>query len=124
MEKHLVEHAAQHVAVAFTGYRRLHRFGNSAAEAPRSARMFSQDLPANFGFHGGRRRYRRTVSAHHFPAERFLLIGAFHHVDLAVKAQIGTCHRKRRAPLTGSGFGGHTVKPLFLRVIGLGDGGV
>ena len=86
--------------------------------------MFGQDLPAHFGFHGRRRRYRRTVGAHHLPAERLLLVGAFHHVDLAVEAQIGTRHGKRRAPLTGSGFGGHAVKALFLCVIGLGDGGI
>ena len=84
--------------------------------------MLGQYLPPHLGFHGRRRCHRRAVGAHHLPAERLLLIGAFHHVHLAVQTEIGTCHGESRAPLPCSGFGGHAFQPLLFGIIGLSDG--
>ena len=37
---------------------------------------------------------------------------------------MGAGHGQGSAPLTGAGFGGQTVEPLSLGIIGLGCGGV
>lgn len=61
---------------------------------------------------------------HYLAAERLLLIGHLDHVHIALKPEVCACHRKRRAPLTRSGLGGHAAQTLLLRVVRLRDRGI
>ena len=99
-------------------------FGDCAAEAAGGAGMrLRMRRPTSVSIEGGGRD-RRAVDAHHLAAERLLFVGNLDHVDLAVEAEIGAGHRKRRAPLTCAGLGGHAHEALLLGIIGLGDGGI
>ena len=124
MEEHLVEHAAQNVAVAGVVHRRLHRLADGAAQAPGGAGEFGEDLPAYAGGVGGGRGDRGAVDLHNLPAEGLLLIGALDHEHPAVQAQIAAGHGEGGAPLARTGFGGDALEALPLGVVGLGDGGV
>ena len=124
MQKHLIEHAAEHIAVAFLLGGGFDGFGDGAAEASGGAGEFSENLLADFCFHRGRRRDRRSVGSHDFAAEGLLLIGNLHHVDLAVQTEEGTRHRKSGTPLTCACFGGDAFQTLLLGVIGLRHGGI
>ena len=124
MQQHLVEHAAEDIAVALVGSGGLDRLGDGAAEGAGGAGVLGQDLAADLGLHGGARRHGGAVGAHDLAAEGLLLIGALDHEDLAVEAQIGAGHGERGAPLSGAGLGGDAAQALILGVIRLGHGGV
>ena len=125
MQKHLIQNAAQHIAIAFCPDSNFNCLGDSGAQASVfTIRMISQDLTADIGRIRRGWCYRRTVSAHHFTPVGFLLIGNADHKDLTFKSQIATCHRERCAPLAGSRLSRHALKALVLRVVGLRDGGI
>ena len=88
MQKHLVEHRAEHIAIAFLRYCCLNGFGDGAAEAASGVGVFGKNLTANIGGVAGRRGYVGAVGAHHLAAERLLLVGALHHKHLAVEPEI------------------------------------
>ena len=121
MQKHLVEYAAENIAVAGIGNRNLNRFGNCTAEGARGAGMLCQNLSADLCGIGGGGNNRGAVGSHDFTAEGLLLIADFDHIDLAVQPQIRACHRESRAPLAGTGLGGDALETLFFSIIGLGD---
>ena len=83
--------------------------------------MFGVDAPPDFRLHGRARRDVGAVRAHHFAAERLLLVRALDHEHAALEPEKRARHRKRRSPLAGSGFGGDAIKPFLLGVIRLGD---
>ena len=122
VQKHLVQHTAQYIAVALPVLFRLHSLGDGAAQASGGAGMLSQNLPAHFGGHAGGGGDGGPVGAHHFPAERLLLIGDFYHVYQAVQVKIGTGHGQSGAPLAGAGLGGDALKSLLFGIISLGNG--
>ena len=124
MEQHLVEHAAQHVAVPRHGHGRLHRLADGAAQAPGGAGELRQDLPAHIGRLGGGGGDGGAVDLHDLPAEGLLLIGALDHEDPAVQPQVPAGHGQGGAPLARAGLGGDALEALLLGVVGLGDGGV
>ena len=79
------------------------------------------DGPSNDSRHRRRRRYLRAIRAHDLAAERLLLVGAFHHIDLAIEPEERTRHRKRCAPLSRTGLGSDALQALRLCVVRLGD---
>ncbi len=124
MQQHLVEDAAQHIAVAGGGGGLFHRLADGAAQGTGGAGMLGQDAAAHLGLHRRGGRHRGTVDPHDLPAEGLLLIGALDHIDLAVQAQIGAGHGEGGAPLTGSRLGGRRIIKKLFGVVGLGDGAV
>ena len=86
--------------------------------------MLGQNPSAHFGFHGRGRRHRCAVGAHDLAAKGLLLIAALDHIHLAVQTEVAAGHGKRGAPLSGTGFGSHTLQALLLGIVGLGDGGI
>ena len=124
VQQHLIQHAAQHVAVALAGGGGLHGLADGAAQRAGGAGELGQDLAAYLGGVGGGGGDVGAVGTHDLAAEGLLLIGALHHEHAAVQSQIGAGHAERRAPLTGAGLGGHALQALLLGVVGLGDGGV
>ena len=122
VQQDLVEHAAQHIAVAWLGFGGLHRLGNGAAQAPARAGMLGKNPAAHLGVHGGGGGDRSAVGAHDLAAEGLLLVGDLDHVDLAVQAQVCAGHGQRGAPLPGSGFGGHALQALLLGIVCLRNG--
>ena len=124
MQQHLIEHAAEHVAVARGRGGDLDGLADRAAERAGRAGVLGEDAPADLRLRGRARRHGRAVGAHHLAAEGLLLIRALDHVDLAVETQIGAGHRQRRAPLTGAGLGRDAAQPLLLGIVRLRDGGV
>ena len=124
VQKHLIEHAAQHVPVAGRRGRFFHGLADGASERARRAGVLGEDLAADLRLHGRRRRDGRAVRAHNLAAEGLLLIGTFHHVDLAVEPQVRARHRQRRAPLARARLGRHAGEPLLPGVIRLRDGAV
>ena len=106
VQQHLVQHAAQDVAVAGLAGGGLHRLGDGAAREPvvpgcsfKMARPTAV-VSEGEGGDGG------AIDLHHLPAEGLLLVADLHHVDLAVQIQIGAGHGQGRAPLAGAGLGG------------------
>ena len=124
MQENLAEHRSELVAVTLLGESSLDGFGDGASKRTCSARMLGKNLPSDSSGLTWRRGHFGTVGAHHFPAERLLLVGAFDHVDLTVKPEIGAGHGQGSAPLTGTGLCGNSFKSLLLGIIDLGDGGV
>ena len=124
MEQHLVENTAQYIAVTFPCTLGFHRFGNGTAQASGCAGMLCKNLSADGGGHTGGRGNSCAIGFHNFPAEGFLLIGNFYHIDQAVQAEIGACHGQSGPPLTGAGFRRNAGQSLLFCVIGLGDGGI
>ena len=124
MEKHLVEHAAQHIAVARGGGGNFHRLADGAAQAARGVRVLGQDLAAYIGGHAGAGSDGSTIGAHHLAAERLLLVAHLDHVDLAIQPEVAAGHGERRAPLAGTRLSGHAFQALLLGVVGLRNGAV
>ena len=124
VQQHLIEHAAEHVAVAGVRYRDLHGLRDRAAERAGRAGELLEDLAPDVRRIGRGGRHLRAVGAHHLAAERLLLIGALDHEHLQIESQIGAGHAQCCAPLAGAGLGRHAFEPLVLRVVGLRDGGV
>ena len=87
--------------------------------------FFKQYIGWNLADMVGRRRCDGSaVGAHHFAAERLLLITDFDHVYFAVEVKIGAGHGKRRTPLACAGLGRDAFEALFLGVISLRYSGV
>ena len=124
VQQHLVEHAAEHVAVALMGGGVLHGLADGAAERAGGVRVLGEDFAADLGAHAGAGGDGGAVGAHDLAAEGLLLIGALYHVDLAVQAQVRAGHGERGAPLAGAGLGGDALEALVLGVVGLGYGAV
>ena len=124
VEQHLVQHAAQHVAVALVADGVLHRLGDGAAQRAHRVGEPGQNVTADGGGGAGRGGDGSAVGAHHLTAEGLLLIAALHHEHVEIQAQIGAGHGQGRAPLAGAGLGGDATEPLLLGVIRLGDGAV
>ena len=124
VQQDLIEDGSQNIAITGVGDRDFHGFGDRTAEGTGRAGVISEDLAADLGRHGWRRGDGRAVCAHHFAAERLLLIADLDHEHLAVEVKIGTRHRKRRTPLACSGLGGHAFEALFFDIIGLRNGGI
>ena len=124
VQQHLIEHAAEHVAVAGSRGGDLDSLADRAAERAGRAGVLGEDAPADLRLRGRARRHGRAVGAHHLAAEGLLLIRALDHVDFAVETQIGAGHRQSRAPLAGAGLGRDAAQPLLLGVVRLRDGGV
>ena len=124
VQQHLIQHAAQHIAIALAGGGGLHSLADGAAQRAGGAGELSQNLAAHLGGVGGRGGHVGAVGAHDLAAEGLLLIGALHHEHAAVQSQIGAGHAERRAPLTGAGLGGNALQALLLGIVGLRDGGV
>ena len=124
VQQHLIEHAAEHVAVAGGRGGDLDGLADRAAERSGRVRVLLKNFPADVCRVGRRRRDARAVGAHDLAAEGLLLVGALDHEDLAVESQVSAGHRKRRAPLAGAGFGRNAGESLLLGVVCLGDGRV
>ena len=124
MQKHLVEHRAQHITITITGNRNFHSLRDSTPKAAGGSRILRIDLAADVRLHRRGRSNCCTVSPHHFTAERLLLIGYLDHEHFTVQSEICTGHRKSGAPLSGAGLGRHALKALFLCVVSLSAGGV
>ena len=124
VQQHLIQHTAQHIAGVGRGSGALHGLTDGAAQRAGGVGELRQDLAAYLGGQGGRGGHVRAVGPHDLAAEGLLLIGALHHEHMAVQPQIGAGHAQRRAPLAGTGLGGHAGQTLLLGVVGLGDGGV
>ena len=90
VQKDLIEDGSEHIAVAGIGNCDFHCFGDRAAEGSGCAGVLSEDLAADICRIGRRRCDGSAVGAHHFAAERLLLITDFDHVYLAVEVKIGT----------------------------------
>ena len=84
VQQHLIEHAAQHIAVAGVLGGSFHGLGDGAAQAAGGAGEFFVDLPAHFRFHGGGGGHGSAVGPHDLPAEGLLLIAALDHENLAI----------------------------------------
>ena len=124
MQEHLIEHAAEHVAIAGVGNRDLNGLGDRASQGARRTGELLENFPADICCVRGGRGYLCAIGAHDLAAEGLLFIGAFDHEHLQVQTQIGTCHAQCRAPLTGAGLGGDALESLLLGVIGLCNGGI
>ena len=124
VQQYLGKHTAEHIAVAFGIHSNFHSFGNRAAQAAGGAGVLRENLASYFGRHGGGRRNACAIGAHNFAAERLLLIGDLHHVDLAIQIEIGAGHGERGAPLAGSSFRRNAFEALLLCIISLGNRGV
>ena len=122
MQEHLIENGAEHIAIAGIGDRDFHRLGDRAAKGTCGAGMLSQDLASDLCRVGGGRCDGSAVCAHHFAAERLLLIADLDHEDLAVQIKIGASHGEGGAPLARAGLGRHALKALLLGVVGLRAG--
>ena len=120
----LIEDGSEHIAVAGIGDSDFHCFGDRAAEGSGCAGVLSEDLASDICCVGRRRRDGSAVGAHHFAAERLLLITDFDHVYFAVEVKIGAGHGKRRTPLACAGLGRDAFEALFLGVISLRYSGV
>ena len=121
MKKHLIENASEDIAVALVSCCDLDRLADSAAETARCAGMLCKYLSADLCFHARAGSNRSAVCSHYLTAERLLLIGAFNHIYLTVKSEIGASHTQRSTPLTCSGFCCNAFKSLLLCVICLSD---
>ena len=121
MQKHLIQDAAQLVAIAFVGNSHLDCFGDGTAERTRCTRELSQYLAANLGRVAGRGNDAGTIGADDFTAERLLLVRALHHEDLEVEAEVLASHAERRAPLACTRLGGNAFQPLLLGIVGLSN---
>ena len=124
VQKHLIEHAAEHVAVAGGRGGDLDGLADRAAERAGRAGVLGEDAPADLRLRGRARRHGRAVGAHDLAAEGLLLIRALNHIDLAVEPEVGAGHRQGRAPLSGAGLGRDAAQPLLLGVVRLRDGAV
>ena len=124
VQEHLVQHGAEHVAVAGVGDGDFDSFGNRAAERTGRAGEFGKNLAADLGFVGRRGRDVRAVGTHHFTAEGLLFVGNLNHENLAVETEVCAGHRESRAPLAGAGFGCDALQALLLCVVGLRDRGI
>ena len=124
VQQHLIEHAAEHVAVAGGRGGDLDGLADRAAERAGRAGVLGEDAPADLRLRGRARRHGRAVGAHHLSAEGLLLIRALDHIDFAVEPEVGAGHRQRGAPLTGAGLGRDAAQPLLLGIVRLRDGGV
>ena len=124
VQQHLIEDAAEHIAVARRRRGDLHGLADGAAEGAGGIRVLGQNGAADV--RGVRRAGgdARAVSAHDLAAERLLLIRALDHEHLQVEPQIRAGHGKRGAPLAGARLRRDALETLLLRVVGLGDGGV
>ena len=125
MQKHLIEHAAKHVAIrAARCTCSLHRLGNSAAKAARGAGMLLQNLSAHSRGGRGRGSDVGTVGTHDLTAEGLLLIADLDHEDLAIKTKVRARHGECCAPLACTGFGGHAFQSLHLCIVRLRNRGI
>ena len=124
MQHYLRQYGSQHITVSLLTGGRLHCLRDRTSQTSRRPRKFLIDPAADIRLHRRRRRYFRSVSAHHLPAERLLLIRAFHHIYLTVQLKIGTSHGERRSPLPCARLRRHTLKPLLLRIVSLRDRGI
>ena len=124
VQQHLIEHAAEHVAVAGGRGGDLDGLADRAAERAGRAGVLGEDATADLRLRGRARRHGRAVGAHDLAAEGLLLIRALDHVDLAVEPEVGAGHRQGRAPLAGTGLGRDAAQPLLLGVERLRDGAV
>ena len=124
VQQHLIQDAAQHVAVTLLASRGLHSLADGAAQGAGGVGELCQNPAAHLGGVGGGRSHVGAVGPHDLAAEGLLLIGALHHEHAAVQSQISAGHAQRSAPLTGAGLGGDALKALLLGVVRLGDGGV
>ena len=117
VQKHLVKHRPKHIAIALIAHRTFYRFRNRAAQRASRTGMLRKNAAAHLSRVGRRRNYGGAESADHLAAERLLLVGTFDHEDLAVKAEIAASHRKRSAPLPGTGLRGYALEALLFSVI-------
>ena len=124
VQQHLVEHAAQHIAVVLSAGGVFHCLADGAAQRAGGLRKPAQDIPAHLGGIRGGGGDAGTVGTHDLPAEGLLLIGALYHEHTAVKPQVGAGHAQGRAPLAGSRLRGDAAQTLLFGVISLGDGGI
>ena len=124
VEQHLIQHAAQHIAVTGSAGGDLHSLADGAAQAAGGVRVLGQDLAAHVGGHAGAGGHRGTVGAHDLAAEGLLLIADLDHVHLAVQPEITAGHGKGSAPLACARLGGHALQALLFGVVGLSDGAV
>ena len=107
VEEHLVEHAAQHIALgaaALDGG--LHRLGDGAAQASCSLRVVAQGLAAHLSRGGGRGGDRGVEYIHHRLSEGLLLVGALDHKHVAGQAEVTARLTEGGAPLAGAGLSG------------------
>ena len=107
VQQHLVEHAAQHIALgaaALDGG--LHRLGDGAAQASCSLRVVAQDLAAHLSRGGGRGGDRGVEYIHHRLSEGLLLVGALDHKHVAGQAEVTARLTEGGAPLAGAGLSG------------------
>ena len=124
MQQHLVQDAAEHIAVTGRARRHLDRLADRAAEGAGRAGKLLEDPAAHRRGIARRRRDGRAIGAHDLSAERLLLVGALDHKHFQVESQIRARHAQRRAPLSRAGLGCDAGEPLLLGVIRLRDGGV
>ncbi len=124
VQQHLVQHAAEHIAVSGVADGDFNRLRNRAAERAGGAGMLRKNFPADLGRVGRGGGDLRAVGAHDLAAEGLLLVAAFDHIHPAVKPEVAAGHGQGRAPLAGAGLGGDALQALFLGIIGLRHGGV
>ena len=92
MQQHLIQHAAEYIAVALMGCCHFHSLRDRAAEASGRSRKFCKNFFADLCRHGRRWRDLCTIGAHDLAAERLLLIGYFYHKYVAIQIKIAACH--------------------------------
>ena len=124
VQQHLIEDAAQHIAVPLPAGGGLHRLADGAAQRAGGIGEFRQNFSSHLGGVGGGRGHVGAVGTHDLPAEGLLLIGALDHEHTAIQSQISAGHAQGRTPLPGARLGGHAPQPLPLGIIRLRDGGV
>ena len=124
VQEHLIQHAAQHIAVAGILDGDFDSLADRAAEGTGGAGELLEDLAADVGGHRRGGSDVGAVGAHDLTAEGFLLIADFDHVYLTVEAEVSAGHRQGSAPLAGSGLCRDALEALLLRVVGLSDRGV
>ena len=124
MQQNLIEHAAQHIAIALVRGCIFYCFGNCRAQRAGAARETLVNLTAYLCGHGRRRDNICTIGVNDFLAVRLLLIRALYHVNLAVQVKILASHCQRSSPLTCTGLRRHTLETLRLGIICLCNGGI
>ena len=126
MQDDLVENAAQLVAAAVVGYMQglFHSLRDRGTKRAGGVGVVGQHLAPDLCRVRRGRRHVGAKGLHDVAAEGLLLVGAFDHEDLAVKAVVRGCLRKSGSPLASAGLSRDGAQALLCAVVGLCQRGV
>ena len=92
VEKYLIKHTAEYIAVTLGRCSNFNSLGNCTAKTACCARVLLKNFSADCSICRRGRSNTCTVSSHNFSSERLLFVRYFYHIYLTIKTKVRTSH--------------------------------